>query len=73
MYSFAKNSSEEVRVSAGEFKEKIYIDLRIFYRDQETDEMRPTKKGLTLALALLPELKKGLQKIDPHTLAQTGS
>lgn len=68
IHAFPKNTDEEIRLSAGEFKEKIYLDLRIFYRDQETDEMRPTKRGITLALDHFSELKKGIDKINPKEL-----
>ena len=68
IYSFSKGNGEEVRLSAGEFKDKIYFDVRIFYKNPETDEMFPTKKGITLPVDYLAELKKGLLKLDPSQL-----
>ena len=68
IHSFPKGDNEEVRVSAGEYREKIYFDVRVFFKNEENNEMFPTKKGITLALDLLPELKKGLQKIEAENL-----
>ena len=68
VHSFPKGNNQEVRLSAGEFRDRIYFDVRVFFKDEETEEMRPTKKGITLALDYLPELKKGLEKMDPRLL-----
>jgi hypothetical protein len=62
IHAFPRNDREEVCVSAGEYRDKMYVDLRVFFRDGETDELRPTKKGLTIALDFLPELRKALEK-----------
>jgi hypothetical protein len=62
LHSFPKNALEEVRASLTEFKGKQYIDLRVFYKADD-DEFRPTKKGLTLAPDLLPELEEALHKL----------
>lgn len=62
IFSFPKNSLEEVRASLTEFKGRQYIDLRVFYK-AEDDEFRPTKKGLTLSPELIPELEEALHKL----------
>ena len=56
--SFPKNSFEEVRISLTEFKGKELIDLRVYYQPDGEEEMRPTKKGITISLEKFPELKK---------------
>jgi len=62
LYSFPKNEEEEVRFSIREYKDRRYLDLRIWFRTKE-GEYHPTKKGLTLSLELLPEVVRGLEKI----------
>ena len=57
-----KNDLEVVRVCLTEYKGKDYFDIRLYYR--EDGDWRPTKKGLTLAIGLLPELKKAIQALD---------
>jgi len=57
--SFRKNAMEEVRASLSDYKGKTYLDIRVFYRDEE-GEWKPTKKGITIAPDLLPELEKAV-------------
>ena len=60
IYQFPRNSDEKVYVSLREYKERKYLDLRIFFRPKEGGDLRPTKKGVTMGLELLPELKKAV-------------
>lgn len=60
LYHFQRSRDEFVYLRLREYKEKKYLDLRIFYQPKDGDEHRPTTKGITLALELLPELKKGI-------------
>lgn len=62
--SFEKNSFEEVRISLTEFKGKDLIDLRVYYRPDDGEEMRPTKKGVTISPEKFPELKKAILELE---------
>ena len=62
IYKFEKNSAEEVRVSLTTYNGKDYIDIRVFYLADD-GEMRPTKKGLTVSVVLLPELSTAVEKL----------
>ena len=62
VHSFPKNPLEEVRASLTEFKGKQYVDLRIYYRGDD-GEYHPSKKGLTIALELFPEIEEAIQKL----------
>lgn len=62
VHSFPKNPLEEVRASLTVYKGKQYVDLRIYYKGDD-DEFRPSKKGLTLALDLFPELEEAVAKL----------
>ena len=63
-YRFARKEDEEVQVSLRDFKDKLYIDLRIFYQPKDGGDMRPTRKGITLELDRLSELKKGISACE---------
>ncbi len=62
--SFEKNSFEEVRISLTEFKGKKLIDIRVYYQPEGEEEMRPTKKGITISPEKFPELQKGLATLE---------
>jgi hypothetical protein len=55
IHSFPKNALEEVRAYVSEYKKRDYINLRVFYK-AEDGSMRPTQKGITLAVDLIDEL-----------------
>ncbi len=68
LHQFAKNATEEVRVSLTEYKGHKLIDLRIYYEPEDSGERRPTKKGITIDVGLYPELKKAMIKIEKELL-----
>ncbi|MBI4431383.1 MAG: transcriptional coactivator p15/PC4 family protein [Candidatus Omnitrophica bacterium] len=64
VHSFQKNEDEEIRLTLREYKNRHYFDLRLYFQPENQREMAPSKKGLTLALEFLPELKRGLIKVE---------
>ncbi len=43
----ARNETEVLRVSAEEYKGRKYVDVRIYFENDE-GEWKPTKKGVTI-------------------------
>lgn len=72
LYEFSRNQDETVYFTLREYKQRKYIDLRVFFQPKDGSEMRPTKKGITLALELLPELKKGILACEKKIQAIAG-
>lgn len=64
VYQFARHEDESVCFSLREFKNRLYLDLRIFFQPKDSAELLPTKKGLTIVTDLIPELKKGIQMCE---------
>lgn len=60
---FEKNATEVLRISLTEFRGHQLIDARIYYSDDE-GQYRPTKKGVSLAVGLYPELKKAILALE---------
>jgi len=44
-----KNSKEKIIISINEYEGHKYIDLRVYYEDNNTSEWKPTKKGIALS------------------------
>jgi hypothetical protein len=59
----AKNKSETIVVSEKEFRGNSYIDIRVFYRD-ENEELKPTKKGVMIKKDILSEFKEAINSIE---------
>ncbi|MBN2802918.1 MAG: transcriptional coactivator p15/PC4 family protein [Deltaproteobacteria bacterium] len=58
-----RNQTEQVRVGVKEFKGKSYIDIRIYYMDDQGD-WKPTKKGVSLSTEYIAELKDAVNIIE---------
>jgi len=62
----SKNSTEKIKVSVSEYKGYTFLDIRVYYEDDQ-GEWKPTKKGITVSkdnidpiIKLLNEGKKKL-------------
>jgi hypothetical protein len=51
-------------VSVRTFKGKPLVDIREYYKDKETEEMKPGKKGISLSLELWKELVEKTPEIQ---------
>jgi len=56
VYSFGKNAIERVHADTTRYKGHSLIDVRIYYQDDD-GAWKPSRKGLTLNVDLLPELE----------------
>lgn len=75
IHTFQKNPDEEVRFTLKEYKDRRYLDVRLWFQSANGGDYYPTKKGLTLNLDYLGELKKGLECVGKEVseLARHGS
>ncbi|MGD9506855.1 MAG: transcriptional coactivator p15/PC4 family protein [Syntrophobacteraceae bacterium] len=62
IHSFPKNALEEIRISLSSYKGKQYIDFRVYYKADD-GEFRPSKKGMTIAPDLFPEMEEAMKKL----------
>ena len=60
-----KSGNEKIKFSLTEFKGKNYVDLRVYYEDDEGD-WKPTKKGITVPLAQFHELAKNVNTLEVY-------
>lgn len=63
VYEFRKNAKEIARVEFNNYHGRDIIGIRVYYNvDEDKPEWRPTKKGISLSVGLLPELKKAVDR-----------
>ena len=62
VHCFDRSATEQVQVSVSKYKGKTYADIRIYYKADD-GEYRPTKKGITVSPAQLPELGEAIRKL----------
>ena len=64
IHTFRKGPKEEVRLAVRDYKERRYLDVRLWYQPSQGGEYLPTKKGITLGIEFIPELRRGLERAD---------
>ncbi len=64
-----KGSGEIIRVEISEFKGQQYLNIRVWYMDKNTEEYRPTQKGVTIRPDLFASLKEAILKAEPEIQA----
>ena len=60
---FILRNNEEIRVQIKEYKGVKYVDIRLFFPMDNTRELLPSKRGLTLRLEAASELNKALSEV----------
>jgi hypothetical protein len=62
---YGNRADEELRVTYAEMNGFPYLGVRVWYTDEETGEVRPTKRGCTIKVgeieAVVAALQKGLE------------
>ena len=64
-----KNKRDEIRIALDQFKGHHLVDVRVFADPYAREERVATKKGVSLAIAKLPELVAALQEAEREARA----
>jgi len=64
IHRFAKNSNDDVVFRVYEFKGKTYFDIRIYTTLPGEIDKVPTKKGISLRLEKIEDMKTGLKGLE---------
>lgn len=54
---------EQIEMSITTFKEKVYLDIRTFYKAGDSNEFKPTPKGVMIPIDLAPAIRSGLREL----------
>ena len=57
-----RNATEQLQISINSYKEKKYLDLRIYYTTDDGANWLPTKKGVTVSPDNLMTLKEAVEE-----------
>ncbi len=69
LHEFKRNAEETMQVSLSTFKGRTYVDFRLFYTDAN-EELKPTKKGVTVTPDLWDEFKAGVAAAEVELQAK---
>lgn len=60
MKEIQKNSQEIIRIENKEYKGNKFLDVRVYYKDRDTEEYKPTKKGISFNHRIAKEVIESL-------------
>lgn len=58
-----KNNKEEFVIKRVSKNNKDYLDIRVFWLDTNTNEFKPSQKGVAIPIDMIDELKQILDNI----------
>jgi hypothetical protein len=64
VYEIQRGQDQVICFRLREYKEKTYLDIRVFFKPEDSQEIHPTKKGITVGIDLMPEFKKGVFAVE---------
>jgi len=65
-----KNKTEQIRITLNEFKGYQLANLRVYFKTEDDEEYKPTKKGISFQANLLPEIIEGLTQAEKELGAE---
>ena len=65
-----KHARDELRIALKDFEGHRYVDVRTYTEYQDTGQQGPTKRGITIGLAKLPDLISALQEAERQARVQ---
>ncbi len=60
--TISRNATEQLQISINSYKNKKYLDLRIYYTTDEGANWLPSKKGVTVSPDSLAVLKDAVEE-----------
>ena len=65
-----KTSTQDLRVALGTYKGRKFLDLRLYIPGDAVERV-PTKKGVTIPISKIAELRTLLEKAELQVLTST--
>ena len=62
--AFAKNKFQEIRVGISEYKGTNLINIRVWTKLRDSEEVVPTAKGISINVKLYYELKEAILELE---------
>ncbi len=64
-----KSDTNAIRIGLNEYEGTQYVDIRLMFRNDNSDKWLPSKKGTTVPLRLWPEFREAVASLPvPHEL-----
>ena len=61
-----KYGKSVIRVQKTIYKDKTYLDIRKYHLEEETEEYKPTRKGITIPIELAEQVKTVVDEVTAN-------
>lgn len=74
IYEINKSAMEKIRISLTEYQGHKLLDIRLYYDASETrdQDFKPTRKGISIPVRFIEQLKEGIDKALAQIEAEIG-
>lgn len=62
VYRIPKNEREEIGFSVREYRERLYCDIRLYFKGSDGG-WHPTRKGISFSAGFFHEVEKGISEL----------
>jgi hypothetical protein len=59
-----RSEREVLRIMLSKYRERISIDVRAWFRTRQGGELRPSRRGFSLPLTEISDIREGLRKAE---------
>ncbi len=66
IYEFPRSKDEKIQFTLSKYRGKRYVDLRLWFKGKESGEFYPTKKGISIALDQMGQIRKGVEQVSKY-------
>jgi hypothetical protein len=63
VFTLPRHEGEEIHFTLHKYNGRYYIDLRLWFQDEDKGEFKPTKKGISVGVEMLPQIQEGLEHL----------
>jgi hypothetical protein len=60
--TIAKSDFQEIRIYIQRWKGRDYLHVRTWYREHPLDDFKPTKKGVSVPVKMIGDLRRAIDK-----------
>ncbi len=66
IYAFPRSKDEKIQFTLSKYRGKRYMDLRLWFKSEESEEFYPTKKGISIPVDQIGQVRKGFEQVSRH-------
>lgn len=63
IHAFPRGKNEKIQLNVRKYKDRYYLDIRLWFQTPEDPQFRPTRKGVSFPLDFVNDLQQGIDRL----------